>query len=249
MEIQGLLQPFVQYDISHKTYIHETSRPIGTTTCFTSEGDDVSDPKRVGGGQSMRIIHEIGNPLLQSIYIDSNVKQNKTFAHEGYIIWHGADFDELTLETVPAVTPYIPSGSTNFNVLSNGIVLPANGDGNAEINNNEIKLVEMPPYEMEDGKRPMAFWNATYDEATNIFSNITPAPNGDGIYNIFTQEISINRFANNILLIDNGFLMLQTADSSEIGHGMRFKISIKTNGQDHAWKAACILTLHRTRTC
>lgn len=248
MEIQGLLQPFVQYDISHKTYIHETSRPLGTTTCFTSVGDDINDPKKVGGGTPMRIVHEVGDPILQSIYIDANVKQNKTFAHEGYIIWHGADFDEMTLETVPQVTPYITSGSTNFTVI-NGIVIPANGNGNAQINANDIKLVEMPPYEMEGGKRPTAFWNATYNEATNTFSNLTPAPNGDGIYNIFTQEIAINRFANSLLLIDNGFLMLQTADASEVGHGMRFKITIKTNGQDHAWKAACILTLHRARTC
>ena len=44
-----------------------------------------------------------------------------------------------------------------------------------------------------------------------------------------------------------GFLMLQTADSKEIGHGMRVRLSAYTNNGDHEWKASCILTLHRAK--
>ena len=66
---------------------------------------------------------------------------------------------------------------------------------------------------------------------------------------MFSVEVVLNRFVNTIILIDSGFLMLQTADANEIGHNMRLKLSGEAIGDDHEWWLVCILTFHREKTC
>lgn len=110
-------------------------------------------------------------------------------------------------------------------------------------------LVYMPTD--ESGAAPMSFWNADYNSTTHLFENITPAPAGDGSYNIFASEILFTRFFNSVPLASNGTMCYTSSDSECIGHGMRLKVSLATNVTsvpDHAWSAACTACLHRDKT-
>jgi hypothetical protein len=110
-----------------------------------------------------------------------------------------------------------------------------------------MKLVENPINFF--GVRDPAFWNADYNTTTHAFENLTPAPLGNGTYNMFNTEIVLNRFVNHMLLLKDGFMMLQSAESNEMGCNMRVKLTIDTNDEDHNWRAACLLTLHRAKNC
>ena len=108
----------------------------------------------------------------------------------------------------------------------------------------------MPDNENDDGEKvpPIAYWNADWNNSTGQFENITPAPTGNGRYNMFTVEVSMNRFIDEIPLIAGAALRFQSADSSQLGQGMRFRVSCETYGNDHDWLVACVMTLHRKRT-
>jgi hypothetical protein len=232
----------------NKLFIHETSRPLYTTIYFTSEGDSTSNPVAIGGGDLMTIDHTMGSSSEISKFIDFNVKENRSFIHEGYVMWQDATFDAISMGVYPKITPSTSGSNTYFNSYGGYLAVPAAGDGSLSIQAGDIKLVEMP-LSFDDHKRPTAFWNADYDTTSHTFSNITAAPNGDGTYNIFTAEVPLSKFVHKTLLLDNGFIMLQSADVSEIGHGMRLKLTMHTHGSDHPWKAACILTFNREKTC
>jgi hypothetical protein len=81
-----------------------------------------------------------------------------------------------------------------------------------------------------------------------VYENITAAPLGNGNFNMFTQEISLNRFVNKIPMLGQGFERMQTADSDQLGQGMRLKTTMETNTPDHYWSVGCILTLHRAKS-
>ena len=232
----------------NKIIVQQTSRPLDTAIYFTSQSDDTTDPTSVGGGdQLMNISHHIGDPLEQSLYIDFNIKENKTFLHEGYVMWKDASFDSVSMEVVPMVTKNAAGTSTNYNLYGGYLIIPAAGDGTLAVQDNDRVFVENPVN--MDGTRDPGFWNADYSTETHTFSNITPAPAGNGIYNMFAVEVPLSRFVNRVLLLNNGFIMLQSAESSEMGQGMRVKLTLQTYNTDHAWSAACILTMHRARTC
>jgi len=233
-----------RYTPDNKILVQQTSRPDNTTIYFTSEGDSTSNPTALGGGNLMQIIHDTGDATTQYIYMDFNVKENRTYVHEGYIMWQDAMFDVICMEATPQVTHYTDGTSTNFNLYAGYLIVPAAGDGVIQVAEEEIRLVEMPKT-FDTQVRPAAFWNADYDTVTHTFSNITPAPYGDGVYNIFGIEVPLSRFVNRVLLLNNGFMKLESSDITEIGHNMRIKLQMTTRGEDHAWKAACILSLHR----
>lgn len=233
------------HTFDQKLFVHETSRPLGTTTYFTSEGDDLNDPTAIGGGERMVLEHNIGDPVEQFKIIDFNLKENRSWMHEGYVMWEKAVFDTVCMKVIPTLTTYSPGTNTFFNPYG-PIVVPAAGDGHIDIQPQDIRLVEMPP-SFDEGVRPTAFWDADYDSNTHQFSNIRPNLLGKGIYNMFIAEVVLSNIVNHILLLNEGFIMLQSGDVSEIGHGMRLKLVLNTVGDDHEWKAACILTMQRTR--
>jgi len=230
-----------------RTVVYQTSRPLSTIICFTSEGDDINDVTKVWGGQAMSIIHEIGNPMQQNIIVDFNVKENKTYIHEGYVLWRESNFDSICLEVIPTLTAYTPGTNTFFNLYAGFLIVPAAGDGQINVQPQDIRLVEIP-LDPATGSRDTAFWNADYDEGSHQFYNITAAPMGNGVYNMFAAEYVLNRFVNKFLLLGNGFLMLQTAESTQIGHGMRLRMGLCTNAPDHVWRCSCCLTMHRAKT-
>jgi len=237
-------------DPSGKQRVHETSRQDGTITYFTGSGDNIDDINDVGGGNSFELAHNIGDSTNQVLYMDLNIVTNKTYIHEGYIVWKDAELDKATLEVVPRTTSYEISEGTNYSLYGGYMVIPNDStSGNIEITSDLSDphggLVYMPDDDL--GNSPVAFWNAEWDSIDECYKNITPAPYGNGKYNIFTVEVPLARFVNKIPLLGYGFQNLQTADTDELGQGMRFRFTAETNG-NHDWSMAFMLTMHRART-
>lgn len=246
-------------DPSGKLRIHQTSRPIGTKVHFTSRGDHPDYVSDAGGGDLFKFHHHIGDDPTQVVYLDFNTVENKTFLHEGYLIWKGANFDSISLDIVPILTQIAPGENTDYfvNPAMPHIILPsilAGGAGNYEVTSDLSQprggLVFMPQAGDPQFGRPPAYWNAEYNTSTHLYENISPAPGGDGQYNMFTVEFAMARFANDVLLLHDGFEHLKTSDTEELGQGMRVRATATTSldEDDHDWSAACILTLHRARS-
>lgn len=233
-----------------KLEVHESSRTRGTTTYFTGAGDDPNDISDVGNGQLFMHKHRVGDGLNQYLYLDFNIIENKTWVHEGYIIWKDAMFDLISFGVVPIVTQTVVSSGTNYNLYNNYLIVPAAGDGTIDITSDITDfrggLVYMPLN--ENGNRSAAFWNADWNSTTKKFENIAPAPNGDGEYNMFAVEVILSRFVNKQTMLGNGFQKMQTADADELGQGMRLRIDINTTEPDHDWASGCVLTLYRERS-
>lgn len=248
-------------DSTDKPFYHQTSRPLGLDTYFTSRSDDISNIQLVGGGSSIAYIaHVSGSPDPDPVYLDLNIADNRTFIHEGYLSWTGFRGDLCKLEIVPIVTSAtVVSGGTDYVLYGGYLVIPASGGpgtGNLQLNTDLTEprggLIYVPDREGELGTTEpvVAFWNATWNPTTHKYEDITPAPYGNGHYNIFTYEVVMSQFVNDICLNNDGFTMLQSSDTAEIGQGMRIKLkgSTNTNVPDHSWSYSAILTLHRART-
>ena len=113
----------------NKLFVNETSRPIGTKIFFTSRGDNAAVKTDIGNGEMLNLTHAIGDPVLQTTVIDLNMEDNKTYIHEGYVMWKDANFDDLTLIVVPRVTTYSAGTNTNFNLYGGYLIIPAAGNG------------------------------------------------------------------------------------------------------------------------
>jgi len=236
---------------SHKLEVHESSRVRGTTTYFTGAGDNINDITDVGSGELFILKHRIGDPFEQNLYIDFNIIENETWIHEGYVIWNKAQFDTISFNIVPIVTPTTVTSGTFYNLYGGYLIVPATGDGTIQITSDITDprggLVYIPIG--EDGTRATpAFWNADWNTTTKKFENISAAPAGDGEYNMFSVEVPLGKFVNRLPLLNEGFQRMQSADSDELGQGMRLRATLYTIEPDHDWEMACMLTLHRART-
>jgi hypothetical protein len=243
-------------DRSGKLRVHQTSRKLGLRIMWVGEGDDVDDPSSVGGGERLSFEH---NPTVSGLdsteiykYIDLNCVENETWLHEGYLTWKDAVFDNLTLEMVPRTVDVTVSSNTNYNLYGGYMVVPAAGDGTVELQSDITKhdggLVYMPDNDL--GEPPTAFWNANWSSSNSRYEDITPAPYGNGRYNMFAVEVIFARFINSIPLLGNGFIALNSSDTDQIGHGMRLKMWARTNTDTppHQWYVGCTVCLHRDRS-
>lgn len=234
-----------------KIYTHETSRKIGTTTYFTGRGDDQTDDSKVGGDvpdtERMKGHHQETEPTSQYTRSYFNCIDNETHVHEGYLQWLNALNDEIIIEIIPKVTDYTPGTDTFYNLYGGYLIIPAAGDGTIDVAPGDIRLVQLPLN--EHGKRSAAgFWDADYNTTTLEFENIQANPYGTGEFNMFGLEVSLDRFVNGIPLLGNGFMCMQTADRSMIGHNMAFRVNAITCGADHEWWWNAALTFHRKKT-
>ena len=242
--------PIEPKTLDKKKYIHQTSRPLGTFTYFSGAGDDQSDPTKIGGEvteeEKLKLHLPVGT-MSKTVYMDLNMVVNKTHIHEGYLQWLGALNDDITMTLVPKLTSYSAGSNTNYNLYNGYLVIPAAGDGEIVVGTEDIELVQCVPDEKGDVQP--GYWSADFNEETKQFEDITAAPLGDGGYNIFGAEAPLFRFANKIPALGEGFIMLQTADQSRIGHGMRIKIKADTCGNGHEWFCNAFITFHREKTC
>lgn len=242
--IKGFTTPIVQtYD--KKLLVQASPRPLGTFTSFSCEGDNPNNELEVGNGQEISLYHKIGDPLEQHIYIDYNTKENKTFISEGFAIWENCNFDKIILSVVPKVTLYTTGINTNFNIYGGFLIVPANGDGNIQLNYSEINLVEIP-FNIDNPsiRQSSAFWDADYNFETHKYENLRPNLTGTGQFNIFSSEIKLETIVK-LICLSNSTLNLRTSDVVELGLGMRLKLDCFTKYSDHEWKFAICLTLNR----
>ncbi|HLD90948.1 MAG TPA: hypothetical protein VI911_08050 [Patescibacteria group bacterium] len=240
-------------DLSGKLRVHQTSRKLGTAIYWTGEGDDTTNPRLVGGGTPIVVNHIVGDPDPDPIYVDFNIVENETWLHEGYITWKDALLDTITLEVVPRVTTTTVGTNTNYNLYGGYLIVPAAGNGTvaitSDITTHTGGLVYVPDDDQHNA--PVAFWDATWNTVTKRYENITPAPYGNGRYNMFTVEVTLARFINKVPLLSNGFIALNSSDTDQVGSGMRLKVTADTNmaiSGDHNWSMASILCMHRARS-
>lgn len=237
-------------DISGKQRVHQTSRKLGLRVMWTGIGDDTTDLHSVGGGTPFVMSHVIGEPQPEEIYIDYNMVHNETWLHEGYVTWKSCNMDTLTLEMVSRATETQVGTNTNYNLYGGYLIVPAAGNGTidvtADITDPNAGLVYMPDNDL--GESPTAFWNADYNPTTKLYENITPAPSGNGRYNMFPFEMVFARFLNRMPLLGDGFIALNSSDTDRMGHGMRLKMIGGTNQADHDWSVACLMCLHREKS-
>ena len=234
-------------DTSGKLRIHQTSRKLGLRILWTGTGDNQLDPHSIGGGETFSATLSSGT---LSKYIDFNCVNNETWLHEGYITWNACNLDTLTLEVVPTVVSYTVSSGTNYNLYGGYMAIPAAGDGviniTSDLTNANGGLVYMP--NGDEGDTPTAFWNADWNTSTKKYENITPAPYGNGSYNIFTYEIKFTRILNEIPFLASGFIALHSSDTDQLGHGMRLKMTVVNSGNNHTLSVACMMCLHREKS-
>ena len=218
--------------------------------CWSGVGDDPSVVTKVGGGTPYIVEHSLGETSPEISYIDYNVVENETWLHEGYVTWKDCNIDTISIDLVPRVTATKIGVNTNYKLYGGYLIIPASGNGTVDLDtdithpNNGMVLI--PNNDL--GIAPLAFWNAEYNVATKRYENITPAPYGDGRYNMFAVEVSLAKFLHKMPLLGNGFIALNSSDTDQIGHGMRLKLTAVTNSPDHEWKVACLMCLHRKKS-
>lgn len=240
-----------------KVSVHDTSKSPGLYVYWTGRGDNF-DNGYVGNGEPIILSHRVGESKSQIKYIDFMCLDNKTQMHEGTIVWTGAQMgDSGSCSMVTSVMPTEPGENTNFNLHDGYLIVPATGDGTLQVTGDMTNIdprlgcfVEMVPDEV--GEVTPAFWNADFNPTTMKFENITPAPNGDGQYNLFAVEVTVSRFVNHLNLLGEGVVTLHSNDSDEMTHGMRLLHHINTSEldgiDDHDWQFSVCLTLQRDRT-
>lgn len=252
--VQKQVQPL---DIAKKPWVHQSSRPFGTVTYFTGASDKIElGSVQRGQGDLFEYVHTTDSTsMIGYIYFDICTLNNKVYLHEGYITWSGGKRDTASMEIVPRTCNVELGSNTYFNLYNGYLVVPAAGDGYyncpdidllAGTASLDCGLIHMPLDEL--GNRGTAFWNAEIDLDNMMFKNISPAPFGNGEYNLFAAEIVMARFINRIPLLNDGFLQLQTSDVEEIGHGMRVRAVLETRGENHNWEFAAWLTLNVENT-
>lgn len=240
-----------------KLAVHDTSKFPGLYVYWTGRGDNFTNGY-IGNGETIILSHKVGESKAQHKYIDFMCLGNKTQMHEGTIIWSGAKMgDSGSCSMVTSVMPTTSGSNTNFNLYGGYLIVPAAGDGTIEVTGDMTNidpalgcLVEITPDEV--GEMPPAFWNADFNPSTMKFENITPAPNGDGGFNMFAVEVTVSRFVNHLNLLGDGVVTLHSQDSDDLNHGMRLLHHINTSDidgvDDHDWQFSVCLTLQRDRT-
>jgi len=237
-------------DSSGKTRVHATPRKLGLKTIWLGCGDDPDDPHDIGHGQSIKINHHIGDPLVQTIYVDFNCIDNELYFHDAHLIWENSKYDEIEAEIVTRSTNIIPGTNTNYNLYNDYIIIPANGNGTIslvdDISLHNNGFIYMPNNDLNE--LPVAFWNATWDTTLKKYVDISPAPYGDGRYNMFAFEIPLVKFIHSVPLLGSSSTKLGSYDSDAIGHGMRLKLTGTTIGEDHDWGMSGLITAYRKKT-
>ena len=247
----------IKFDSEGKILMHQTLRPTGFGTYFTGAGDDLTDVTNYGEGTCLTVHHHIGDPLSGEIEVGFNTIENETWIYEGYLNWQGAECDCISL-MVKALAPQLQFNNTgNYDLYDGKYIVPSiPGSGLIDITGDITDpyggLIEMP--KNVDGKRPPGLWAADWNTDTKKFENITFTPDGSGKYNMFPQDVILDRFVNHYTINGMGTQELDSEDSKQIGHGMRIVLryqmygTLFDNEADHDWACAVNFTMHRQYT-
>lgn len=236
-------------DNSGKLRVHQTSRQDGLAIHWSSQGDDRANAANFGGGNYLAHQHVSGGDELEhNVYVEFNGLLNESWIHEVVLTWSNCELDHVTVDIVPDTCTIEDSTGTTFNSYG-PIIVPAAGDGVVNITSDVLAyggglVAKDNPSDPISEPSP-AFWNADFDEETNRFENLTAAPDGDGEYNIFHEEITLNRTFNRIQLLGSGFQIFNSSDSDQLAHGLKLRCTFETTGEDHDWTVSGILVMHR----
>jgi len=243
-----------------------------STTLFNGSGlDDCSSSGTFSGSVSKRFRIQVDSVGATDTFKWSN-DGGKTWESTSVNMTASAQILEEGIEVIFTATTghtvddywdikAIISNPTTYKLYNNYLIVPYSfpvGDiidviTNLEdpiLDNNDFGgLIYMPDDDL--GNPPSSYWNADWNSTTNKFENVTPAPNGDGRYNIFGYEISLTRIFNDIPLLQSGFIAFNSSDTDQLGHGMRLKLVATTNTNtvpDHSWSVACTICMHRAKS-
>ena len=258
--------PTRETDEEGKVYVHQSPTPIGSTTYFTSAADDPSDPHAVGGGVRLWLRHIAGEGDIP-LDVHINAANNRSWLHSGYAIWENAQWDCINMSVYAYSSATQAGANTLYNTLNfpghpwhGKLVVPAAGDGTLDVT--IPKLVGFYP-SPDDAPSLPRYWNATWNPATKQYDNLAAASSGDGEFNMFTEEMELFRFINQIIV--NGtnstpwtFL---SHDTQRLGDGMFLRLTPVTNIEDggtttappgaisdHDWSVGVTLIMHRDKT-
>lgn len=240
--------PERNYD--NRSIVHSTPRYRGTTTCFSSQDDDQTDPTAIwGGSNKLALKHKIGDPATQTIYMDFNTITNRTYVLTGMMSWENCDFDEWSCAIVPKTTAYSAGTNTNYDLYGGYLIIPAAGTGSITVNDADRVLVQIP--QNEYGERASGgYWDADFNTTTKQFENITPNIAGTGEYNMFGSEVVLSKFVPCDVINGTHHNSLTAYDAEQMGHGMRLKFIFMTNtsGADHDWCFTGRIAMFRDKT-
>jgi hypothetical protein len=243
----GFNLPMIMNDGRERVY--NSVRPFGTRIMYMGRGDNIANNYSVGGGTDFKVVHPAeGGNNPETFYLDWNTIENETYLFTGMVSFKGMVFDEITLISVPRVTVTSVGSNTNFNTYGGYLIIPAAGNGTTVVQPSDMRLVQV--LQNEDGSIPAGYWNADYSLSTHEFSNVTPAPAGNGGYNMFAAEVTLTVFALHLYLNGdvNNWIVPPCQEVDQLPHGIRMKASMATVGEDHAWTFAMMMVMYRKRT-
>lgn len=245
----NIASPFLDpKETDGRSVVHATPRRLGTYTYFTGADDDHTDPVKYGGSSNIQDFYgHYTTTGTDTLYADYNTIENETYIREGVMQWKDAINDVVTLEVVPQTTTYTSGSNTYFNLYGGYLIIPAAGNGTIAVSPSDMKLVQCTANEY--GVKPAGYWNADWNSSTKVFENVTAAPTGNGNYNMFGVAVTLARFANRIRVLGSSNMRFSTEDITQIGNGMRIKLSIETVGSNHEWWWNLYLSFYRRKTC
>ena len=237
--------------VSGNERFQTTTRKPGLKWCWMGEGDSQTAYNKVGGGTKLALKHTIGQSI-NPIYMDLNIVENETYITEGYLSYdNGSALDGIRADfsVVPKVVTVEPASNTYFNVYGGYLVVPAAGDGTVNITSDITAwnggLVEVPIN--EKGYRSFhGYWNAEWDTVNKVYKNLSAAPLGDGIYNMYCYEVVFSKFHIGDIFCGKGSIRFNCSDIENLTQGMRIKIVLSNWVDDHDWVFSAIAAFHRS---
>ena len=235
-------------DSDGKQIVHSTARKYGLYTYFSGRDDDNADDYDVGNGSTLMAAEMLGaGPLIVSKEFHINGIENETHIHKGFLQWCDAKNDVISMAIVPKVTTYSAGTNTGYNLFGGYLIIPAAGDGLITVNDADRFLVEVPIG--EHGERIGAgYWDAEWNTLTKQFDNIVPNLTGEGQFNMFGLQVTLNRFVNEQPVLGDNVMHMETNDASMLGHNSIIKVTAETLGTPRDWCWNASIVLYRKKT-
>jgi len=234
----------------NRLLVKDNTRPLNTGGYYTSQDDSILNAYDVGGGDCVNLNHKVGdNPVVTKEHF-FNCFFNETWVLTGEVQYIGALFDKFTFELRAMVTPSNPGKNTNFYLMSsNGLILPANGNGNVTISPDFLFPLKCLP-RTDTGIMPPGYWDADFCPLENKYKNLRPNHSGKGMYNLFGKETVLTRRINKYQLLGTNKILFETKDPSILADNYRLVYIFETNTtdvEDHDWQAVVNLSMFRRR--
>lgn len=233
-------------------YTQPYTKPTDTYDYFTGRCDDRTTKTTYGTGNKMYVNHMANSGITKhELYFDVNCEENKTYIHNGWVLYNNCLGESITFEIIPEVNPIITGlTGTNYKLYDGYMIIPASGDGDIDLADpNNLKPLECLVSQVTKQKYP-GYWDADWDSVNQKWINLQPNANGTGNFNLIADigaDIVLDRFANAITLVGSGKYFTNTFSTAQLGVGFRIKITIETD-DTHDFQIAVNLFLARRHT-